>query len=175
MANTAANQTTERFVTTGKVSFRNLIINHVDNTFSVEYAFLEGRKRKFQYEKATGHITKELRKWFCNKFNKPESTETTTAFRLWLERKGIEFKKGIIRELEFTCDNKSPEFDDCPFWLSVSEKYGSATLYKCNENPKKVSRVIENPDSGEEYREFERKYMFRKPDFYNRLVIYRQK
>ena len=76
----------------GKVSFRNLIVNVQNNTFSIEYAILEGRKRKFIYEKVNGVITQNFRDWLTKGFFVKDESGSTTAnrtskFKLHLDRK----------------------------------------------------------------------------------------
>ena len=136
-----------KMVTDGRVSFRNLVINPDTFGFKMEFAFVEGRKKKFEYQEVTGHVTKELYDWFTKVFvmNNHESDvsgkKTTTAFKLFLERKGLDFKPGILKDLEFTCDNRSQDFDDCPFRLTISPEYGTATLNLVYKFPKIVKNT----------------------------------
>ncbi len=166
-------------VTEGTVSFRNLQINPKTLTFTMEYSVLEGRKRRHIYQSISGNITKELVRWFSNVFYKKVDGEMTdgktTAFRLWLERKGIEYKPQIIPTLIFTSKNKSENFDDCPLRLTISDAYG-ATLNLVSPNNKKVVSTVDNLETGEfvnkyGYGEFKyrTKAMFRRLEVFTKL------
>ncbi len=148
-------------ISNGTVSFRNLQIDPKALTFTMEYSVLEGRKKNHVYQTVSGNVTRELVKWFSNVFNKKVdgviTNEKTTAFRLWLERQGIEFKAKIIPSLVFTSKNKSELFDDCPLRLSISEIYGN-TLNLVSVNSKKVIGTVDNLETGE----FENKYGYGK-------------
>lgn len=176
MATTAAQQIV-KLVPTGKVSFRNLRINKADLSFTMEYAYLEGKKRKYNYQEVKGHVTKELYDWFTKVFIKrSESTAesaTTTAFKLFLERKGIEFKPGILSEMEFVSVNKSINFDDCPFRLTISEQYGNATLNLVYKFPKVVKSERFDIETGKTEKVFGyKKYQNMKKEYFRRLEIY---
>ena len=176
MATTAAQQIV-KLVPTGRVSFRNLRINPKDLSFSIEYAYLEGKKRKYNYQEAKGHVTLELFDWFTKVFIENSETvsgnKTTTAFKKYLERKGIEFKPGILSELEFESLNKSIDFDDCPFRLTISETYSSATLNLVYKFPKVVKNERLNMETGEVIKTFGyKKYQNMKKDYYRRLEIF---
>ena len=138
----------------GKVSFRNLIVNVQNNTFSIEYAILEGRKRKFIYEKVNGVITQNFRDWLTKGFFVKDESGSTTAnrtskFKLHLDRKGIEWKEGILPTLEWTCDNHSPDSDECPFKLTLSERY-QPVLDVVYTNSKHIGSVEIDPNTGRE-------------------------
>ena len=180
-----------KLVPTGKVSFRNLKINPKDLSFSIEYAYLEGKKRKYNYQEAKGHVTRrkynyqevkghvtlELFDWFTKVFIEKSETvsenKTTTAFKKYLDRKGIEFKPGILSELKFESLNNSIDFDDCPFRLTISETYSSSTLNLVYKFPKVVKGERLNMETGEVIKTFGyKKYQNMKKDYYRRLEIF---
>lgn len=171
----------EKFVTTGKVSFRNIQINAKDSIFSLEFAFLEGRKKKFEYQEVSGKITPELKQWLTKAFIKNNGdaitgNEKTSAFMLMLERKGIAFEPGVLKTLEFTCDNTSQNFDDCPFRLTISPAFGTATLNLVYKYAKIVKNETINPETGKVHKEFGYyKYANMKRENYRRLEIFIQK
>ena len=176
MATTAAQQIV-KLVPTGKVSFRNLRINKADLSFTMEYAYLEGKKRKFNYQEVKGHVTRELYDWFTKVFIENSETvsenKTTTAFKKYLDRKGIEFKPGILSELKFESLNKSIDFDDCPFRLTISETYSSATLNLVYKFPKVVKSERFDIETGKVEKVFGyKKYQNMKKEYFRRLEIY---
>lgn len=169
MATTAAQQIV-KLVPTGKISFRNLRINKADLSFTMEYAYLEGKKRKFNYQEVKGHVTRELYDWFTKVFIRRSES---TAFKLFLERKGIEFKPGILSEMEFVSENKSINFDDCPFRLTISESYGNATLNLVYKFPKVVKSERFDIETGKTEKVFGyKKYQNMKKEYFRRLEIY---
>lgn len=167
-------------VTNGKVSFRNLIIDQKARTFQVEFAFIEGRKKKFNYQQISGNVTVELLKWFSRVFDEKidgiATGKQTTAFKLWLQRNNIEYKPGIIRDLQWTCDNRSENFDDCPFRLTISPMYDTATLALVSMNKKKVVSVTEDLATGNIIKKYDHgQYKYMKRTNFRRLEIYTQK
>lgn len=165
-----------KIVTDGKVSFKNLIIDAKKKTFSIDFAMIEGRQRKFNYQTVEGHITPELYKWFTNVFTDNEDSTgitKTTAFKKYLQRQGIEFVPQIIRTLEWTCDNRSSEFDDCPFRLTISPVFGTATLNLVYKYPKVVKSQIFDPESGKTIKVYGyKKYSNMKKEYFRRLEIF---
>ena len=65
--------TQKKYITDGKVSFRNLIVNAKEKTFSIDFAFIEGRQKKFNYQTVSGNMTPELYDWFTKSFLKLNS------------------------------------------------------------------------------------------------------
>lgn len=181
METTVSTPKTVRMVTEGQVSFRNLRVNSEDKSFKIEFAFREDKRMKFDYQSVSGNITPELYEWFTKPLLRPnlegdlsKPTETS-PFKEWLDRKGIMFRKYMLRhnnELEFLCDNRSENFDDCPFRLTVSEKYGTATLNLVYKHPKVVVARHYNPDTGKFQNEYGYwKYANMKKDNFRRLEI----
>ena len=167
-----------KLVTDGKVSFKNLIIDAKKKTFSMDFAMIEGRQKKFNYQSVEGHITPELYNWFTNVFtdNTDSSGITkTTAFKKYLERKGIDFAPKIIRNLEWTCNNRSSEFDDCPFRLTISPAYESATLNLVYKYPKVVKSQRFDPETGKTVKVYGyKKWSAMKKEYFRRLEIFTQ-
>lgn len=169
-----------KMITDGKVSFKNLIIDSKKKTFSMDFAMIEGRQRKFNYQTIEGTITPELYDWFTKVFtdnNDSTGITKTTAFKKYLERKNIEFVPQVIRTLEWTCDNRSSEFDDCPFRLTISPAFGTATLNLVYKYPKVVKSQRFNPETGKTIKTYgyKNKYSSMKREYYRRLEIFTEK
>lgn len=169
-----------KVITDGKVSFKNLIVNPKDKSFSIDFAFIEGRQKKFNYQTISGNMTPELYDWFTKSFTKTKEDgsavvgKTTTAFKEYLLRKGLEFKPGILQELFWECNNRSQEFDDCPFRLTVSEVFGNATLNVVYKYAKVVKDKRNDPNTGKEIKTYGyKKYANMKREYYRRLEIYK--
>ena len=178
MKTTVATMKTVRMVTEGQVSFRNLVVRTEDASFSMEFAFREDRRTKFDYQSVSGHLTPELYNWFTDVLIRPllegdvSSNVKTSPFKLYLDRKGIEFKKGILRTMVWECDNKSENFDDCPFRLTISEKFGTASLALVYKNPKIVVGERMNIETGRIEKEYGYyKYENMKKEYFRRLEI----
>lgn len=142
-------------IPSGKVSFRNLRIDAKKMTFSVEYAVLEGRKRKFIYQEASGVITTALRDWLTKGFYPKDASGSvadhrTTAFRLHLQRIGVDWKEGILPTLQWESSNTSQVFDECPFKLTLSDRFQPSfdLVYR---NAKQVESVSIDPNTGREW------------------------
>jgi hypothetical protein len=168
-----------KMVTDGKVSFKNLVIDVKKKSFSIDFAMIEGRQRKFNYQNIEGAITPELYNWFTNVFTDAADSSKvtkTTAFKKYLERKNIEYAPKVIRTLEWTCDNKSNDFDDCPFRLTISPAFGSATLNLVYKYPKIVKSQRFDPETGKTVKVYGyKKYSNMKKEYFRRLEIFIQK
>lgn len=168
-----------KLVTNGKVSFKNLIIDAKKKTFSIDFAMIEGLQRKFNYQTVEGNITPELYDWFTNVFTDSADSSgivKTTAFKKYLERQNIEFAPQVIRTLEWTCDNRSTEFDDCPFRLTISLAFGTATLNLVYKYPKIVKSQRFDPETGKTVKIYGyKKYSSMKKEYFRRLEIFTQK
>lgn len=181
MTTTTTNTQVQKFVTEGTVSFKNLIVNPKNKTFSIDFSFIEGRQRKFNFQTVSGRITPELYDWFTKSFIKsqkdgPVGTETTTSFKEYLKRKGLEFKPGILQELSWTCNNRSQDSDECPFRLTISPLYGTATLNVVFKYAKVVKDKRTDPNTGKEVKVFGyKKYANMKREYFRRLEIFMSK
>ncbi len=164
----------------GTVSFRNLVINVKNMTFSVEYSLLTGRKRKHVYQKVEGVITNNVKRWLTKGFQANENAGgtiidgKTTAFMQYLHRNNIEWREGILGTLEWTCDNLSPDSDEFPFKLTISDRYG-ATLDQVYRNSKVLLGVTINPENGKVFKEFGYpKYHSIKKENFCRLIQFKE-
>lgn len=175
---TTANTQVQKFITDGNVSFKNLIVDSKTKDFSIDFAFIEGRQRKFDFQTVTGKLTPELYDWFTRSFIKSSkdgisSSETTTQFKEYLKRKGLEFKPGILKELTWECKNRSQDSDECPFRLTISPMYNTATLNVVFKYAKVVKDVRVDPNTGEEKKTYGyKKYANMKRQYFRRLEIF---
>lgn len=174
--------TVQKFVTEGKVSMKNLVINPKNGSFTIDFAFIEGRQKKFNFQTISGNITPELYEWFTKVFvdrveeGSAVAGEETTAFKKYLKRKDIEYKPGILKELSWECSNKSDQFDDCPFRLTISPKYDSATLNLVYKYAKVVKDKRFDPNTGKTVKIFGyKKFANMKREYFRRLEIFTEK
>lgn len=166
MATVAKKEEVRLVIPTGDVYFRRLVVNADALTFFVEYS-LDGES----WTSVRGNITYDVRDWFRKPFAN-ERGEKVSAYMSFLERKGIDFKVGLLPTLEFSCNNRSELFDDFPFRLNISEAYGSATLNLVYRFPKVVVGEYIGED-GKLHKEYGyMKYRNMKREYFRRLEIY---
>lgn len=170
----------------GIVMFKNICLDIAKNKFSLTLGFKAKGKRSFTFEQVEGKFGAEFKEYFTkmipemvrvgeNEF-KPTGNYHT-PFEKYLIKRGIEFKPGILTEMEFVADNASESYADCPFKLVKYFGWNSLTLVNSG-TKKKV--MVKDPMTGavsEKYftRTFEYDGKVRKeyfaPKYYRRLLI----
>ena len=102
-------------VPTVEVRYRNIKVNVKDNTVSLEVSTRKvGGKKWLSKNTTTVNAKLDFRvKAWLMKFH----ADGKTSFQKFLEKKEIEFKPGVLSQLEFTSHNLSESFYDNPFRL----------------------------------------------------------
>lgn len=144
------------------VRMSNIQVKPKEGIFQMTLGTKTKAQRKWREQVIQGVITAPLKGWLMKMFPKrvqvvDESTPEgyawinsgydTTMFQLWLERKGIEYHQGILKELVFECDNDSPDDLDNPFKLLISND-GYISLNLVHSSGFKASTTID-PNTGD--------------------------
>lgn len=141
------------------VKFSQIKVNITDYTFQLVLGTKTKRQRIYREETVQGAISKELRKWLCEMFDERETIETeegtvsvktgkrTTGFQNFLNKQGIEFKPGVLKEMVFQSDNKSDNYSENPFKM-IRYINGKNTLTLVNVGVKQ-SVGTTDPNTGE--------------------------
>lgn len=141
----------------GQVFFSEIAIDTAKCTFSLKFAFVPKGKRKVVFAPVTGTVTPELKEWLVKVFPEKvtvmngdvkEMRETgvnTTGFQIFLKRIHKEFKPGILKTLEFQCDNHSEDYYQCPFKLIMLNDKSILTLVNVAPKQKEMKH---NPETG---------------------------
>jgi hypothetical protein len=116
------------------VKYSNIIINHKNRTATIDVQTRKhGNKRWSKVTTIEAVVTKALLDWAMLKFKSYDGSETT-AFKLYLKKRGIEFYPGILRTLTFESYNLSEDYQENPFKL-VYYNNGKHTLTLVNVRP----------------------------------------
>ena len=110
----------------GEILFYNIIIDAKTKTGTLSLSTKAKRKRKFTHQDDVNFtVTPDLFNWFTKRFNqyitvdgvKRKTGKMITGFQSYLEKRDIEFKPAILRELIFESMAKSEDYYSNPFKL----------------------------------------------------------
>lgn len=121
------------------VKYSNIIIDHKTKKATIEVRTRKaGGKRWSKANIIECYVTQATLDWFLNKFNDKDGN-TTTAFKLYLKKRGITFKPGILRTLSFESYNMSEDYAENPFKLVLYNNSDIHTLTLVNKRPRELN------------------------------------
>ena len=142
----------------GVVSMSNISIDIKNKQFSLSLGFIPNKKRKAIVQQITGGVSHELMDWLTKAYEveelvespdgpiKVKTGEIKTPFQRYLQKRGIEFKPGILNTMTFTGKNDSESYEEFP--LKVVMYIKSPMLTLVNVAPKKKTSTV-NINTGE--------------------------
>ena len=155
----------------GKIKMSNILIDIKNCTFSMTIGIKQGRQKLYREETISGKLNLEVKKWLTQmtpvKIQVPANNEQgyqwidsgnkMTGFQKFLNKKGIEFKPGILNELSFESNNNSENYADNPFKI-IRYANGNVSLTLVNIAPVKVVETAD-PTTGEIKTNYKQKFI----------------
>ena len=149
-------------VPTEEIRYSNINVSVKSNSVSIDIQRRKvgGKRWKKKYT-INAKMSYELRSWLLDKKVKLSNGNKATGFQKYLEKQGIEFHPGILKDMSFECHNLSEEYAENPFKILLYPD-GSSCITLVH-----IKRKIKNQNGEwvDQARKYYSKFCFR------RLVI----